>query len=191
MPGMQAEVDEVTTDLQNVAILCAARNSVYHSLAGVEVYDATRDVRTFNGGMPIVAHPPCRSWSAYCAHQAKPEPGEKELGPLCVDWLRKCGGVLEHPAHSRLWDACGLPQPGETAGGLWSMAVSQAWWGFDQRKSTWLCFARVPKSAVEVPYRLHESRGDKRRWQVLSKHQRSATTRAFAEWLIAVARLTK
>lgn len=67
------------------------------------------DVRTFQGGMPIVGHPPCRSWSAFCRHQAKPLLGEKELAPFVVEHLRKCGGVMEHPAHSTLWDALNLP----------------------------------------------------------------------------------
>ena len=88
-----------------VAVLCVSKNSIYKRIERVEAFDLARDARTFGGGMPVVAHPPCRSWSAYCAHQAKPLAGEKELGPLCVAWLRECGGVLEHPAHSRLFAA--------------------------------------------------------------------------------------
>ena len=42
--------------------------------------------------MSVVCHAPCRPWSAHCAHQAKPEPGEKELGPFCAEMLRKWGG---------------------------------------------------------------------------------------------------
>lgn len=174
-----------------VAVLCVASKSVYHSLPGVEAFDPKRDVRTFAGGMPVVAHPPCRSWSAYCAHQAKPEPGEKDLGPLCVDWLRKCGGVLEHPAHSRLWDACRLPKPGWShSRGLWSAEVLQAWWGDTRSKSTWLCFFGISPLDVEWPLRLHDANGDRRRWQVMSKTQRSATTEAMARWLVETARKT-
>lgn len=106
-----------------MAALCVAPRSVYHALPEVDAYDLRRDVRSFAGGLPVVAHPPCRAWSAYCAHQAKPLPGEKDLGPLCVEWLRKEGGVLEHPAHSRLFAACGLPRPGETRGDLWTVGV--------------------------------------------------------------------
>jgi hypothetical protein len=173
-----------------VAILCAARKSYYHSMAGCEVYDIERDVRTFAGGMPIVAHPPCRSWSAFCAHQAKPLLGEKELGPLCVEWLRECGGVLEHPAHSRLWDHCDLPTPGEPErGGLWSLAVQQSWWGDSRTKNTWLLFAGVaPSDLPPIPYTLRESHGDRRKWQLMSKTQRAATPPAMAEWLVSVAR---
>lgn len=178
--------------MRTVAALCVAKTTAYRAMEGVECYDQSRDVRTFAGGMPVVAHPPCRSWSAYCAHQAKPDPGEKELGPLCVDWLRKCGGVLEHPAHSRLWDACDLPKPGEPSrGGVWSMAVRQAWWGDSRHKATWLAFCGVDPAAVVVPYVLRDSRGDRRRWQLMSKRQRSATCAEFARWLVDVARAAK
>lgn len=171
-----------------VAVLCVAPKSIYRSITGVECYDRNRDVRTFLGGMPVVAHPPCRSWSAYCAHQAKPVPGEKELGPLCVSWLQKCGGVLEHPAHSRLFDACSLPKPGETQGRLWTVEVLQAWWGDTRTKTTWLCFSGIPRRSVQFPIRLHDPAGDRRRWQVMSHTQRSASNPALAEWLVGVAR---
>lgn len=175
--------------MRTVAVLCVAPKSIYKAIPGVECYDPTRDVRTFAGGMPVVAHPPCRSWSAYCAHQAKPEPGEKDLGPLCVEWLRKCGGVLEHPAHSRLFDACNLPKPGWTSrSDLWSMEVWQAWWGYSMRKKTWLCFSGISPNDVHFPIVLHSAGGDRRREQLMSKAQRSATHPALAEWLVETAR---
>lgn len=182
---------ETIEAMKTVAVLCVAARSIYHSLTGVECYDVKRDVRTFAGGMPVLAHPPCRSWSAYCAHQSKPTPGEKELGPLCVDWLRKCGGVLEHPAHSRLWDACGLPKPGWThRRDLWTAEVLQAWWGDSRTKTTWLCFFGVHPNSVKWPLKLHDPHGDRRRWQLLNSTSRSATHPAMAEWLVQTARLS-
>lgn len=171
-----------------VAVLCVAPKSIYRTLPGVECYDAKRDARTFTGGMPVVAHPPCRTWSAYCAHQAKPEPGERELGPLCVRWLKLCGGILEHPAHSRLFDFCELPKPGETFDGLWTAAVWQAWWGDSRTKATWLCFSGIKPSDVKFPLQLHEPHGDRRRWQLMSHTRRSATCPEFAAWLVETAR---
>lgn len=178
--------------IRQVAALCVAGNSVYKTLDGVDCYDARRDVRTFPGGMPVVAHPPCRSWSAFTAQQAKPPPGEKELGPLCVDILRREGGVLEHPAHSRLFSYCGLPPPGETAGYLTTIYVEQAWWGYPMRKATWLCLSMVDINQLDVPYVKHNSRsgvGDRRRQQVMSKNQRAATCLPLAQWLVEAARL--
>lgn len=175
-----------------IAVLCVAKNSIYKSLHGVDCYDIDRDCRTFPGGMPVVAHPPCRSWSAYCAHQAKPMPGEKELGPWCVEQLRQWGGVLEHPAHSRLWAECNLPTPGSSRGSEWAMQVEQSWWGDTRKKLTWLAFVGIDKASLpDVPYCLRDSHGDRRRWQLMSKHQRSATVRPFAEWLVAAASMAK
>jgi hypothetical protein len=181
--------------LDPVAVLCCAKNSVYKTLQNVECYDTKRDVRTFAGRMKIVAHPPCAPWSAYCSHQWKPVDGIKELGPLCVDWLRKCGGVLEHPAHSRLFDACKLPKPGWTVGWkkgempIWSMEVLQGWWGDTRSKETWLCFFGIHPTDFRVPFRFVDAAGDRRRWQLMSKTQRSATHPAMAEWLVQTARL--
>lgn len=189
-----AEIESATsTDARPVAALCVAPNSLYKDFPGVECYDMNRDVRTFQGGMPVIAHPPCRTWSAFTAHQAKAPPGEKELGLICADWLREEGGVLEHPAHSRLFDAAGLPKPGQRLGDLYTMLVHQAWWGYTMRKATWLCFSRVDVRALTIPYRHHDSRegeGDRRRQQVMSKHQRAATCPALARWLVNAARMT-
>ena len=182
--------------MKTIAILCAAKSSAYHHMEEVEVYDVARDMRTFQGGMPVIAHPPCRSWSAYCAHQAKPDPGEKELGPLCVQWLRECGGILEHPAHSRLFDFCKLPKPSWTVGWkksempVWTMEVLQGWWGDSRSKTTWLCFFDIPPGSVRIPLRFVNPEGDRRRWQLMSKIQRSATHPAMCKWLVETARLT-
>lgn len=174
-----------------IAALCVSRNSIYKTLPGVDCYDMDRDVRTFNGGVPIVAHPPCRAWSAYCAHQAKPLPGEKELAPMCVNLLKQNGGVLEHPAHSRLWQALDLPRPGETRDGLWCIQVNQSWWGDTRTKKTWLLFSGVDKGDVVLPFALHNANGDRRRWQVMSKIQRAATCEPLARWLVEIASRTR
>lgn len=174
-----------------VSILCASRNSAYHDLEDVEVYDPDRDARTFSGGTPIVAHPPCRAWSVKTSQLAKPAPGEKELALWCVERLRDCGGILEHPAYSTLFAAANLPRPTEGhRHGLWSIEVWQAWWGFPMKKATWLVFAGIHPRDVHFPYALHPKGGDLRTGQLLSTKQRSATTPAFARWLVHTARLS-
>lgn len=171
-----------------VAVLCADSISVYHSIEAADVYDEKRDARTFRGGVPVVAHPPCRAWSAYCRHQAKPPPGEAELGPMCVAWLALCGGVLEHPAHSRLWAEMDLPLPGDGVRGcFWAAAVKQVWWGGPVVKNTWLLFAHIPPAAVEFPFVLHDPKGDREKWNRLSKRKRAATPEAMARWMISTA----
>lgn len=174
--------------MKTISALCVAPRSIYKSFEQVECFDRRRNVVTFTSNTPIVAHPPCRAWSRFTRQQAKPEPGEKDLGPLCVGFLRECGGVLEHPAHSHLWEHCKLPYPNESKGSLWCMEVHQAWWGHPLRKKTWLLFNRIPKEIVEIPFLLHHGGNDRRRQQVMSKAQRSATPPDFAQWLVNLAR---
>lgn len=183
--------------MRTVAALCVSGNSVYKAMPNVIAYDARRDARTFAGGMPLVAHPPCRLWSAYTKHQAKsPDPeAEKGLGLWCVSQAKTWGGVVEQPAHSGLWEAAGLPVPGSSANKptAFSIEVSQAWWGYPMLKATWLYFHGVEWSSLTFPTKKHphDSRagiGDRRRQQLMSKNQRAATNQAFADWLIAAAR---
>jgi hypothetical protein len=176
---------------RTVSILCAARNSVYKSLPSLEVYDVVRDCRTFDGSTPIVAHPPCRAWSAFCAQQSKAPPEEKELAPWCVSKLKEVGGVLEHPAHSRLWNVLNLPPPGIRNRDIWTLEVWQQWWGYPMKKATWLLICGIaPREIPDIPYRIQNSGGDRRRQQLMSRNQRAATNQAFAQWLVDTARRT-
>ena len=80
---------------QRVAVLCVAGNSIYHTIPNVEAYDINRDVRTFDGSLPVVAHPPCRSWSAYCAHQAATARRETTRAAVrgMAQEVRRCAGT--------------------------------------------------------------------------------------------------
>lgn len=179
----------------SIAILCAARNSVYKTLPNLDVYDIDRDARTFQGGMPVVAHPPCRHWSAFCCHQAEQfsKDAEQALGRWCVKQVQVNGGVLEQPAHSRLWEACSLPEPGQDARpSSWSMELPQFWFGDTREKNTWLYFHGLAKADLpQIPFRLKPEGGDRRIWQLMSsKNQRERTPKLFAEWLVECARRT-
>lgn len=177
-----------------VAILCAAKNSIYKEIRGLDVYDEDRGANMFPGGMPVIAHPPCRCWSAYCSHQARPVDREAEmlLGKWCVGQVRLYGGILEQPAHSRLFAAAGLPCPKDSRHLVkdFSLEVSQFWFGDRREKSTWLFFSQIPRSELpQIPFRLKPEGGDRRIWQLMSsKNQRSATPRAMALWLVQCAR---
>ena len=174
--------------MKTVAILCAARKSAYRDIPGVEIYDEVRDCRNFPGGMPVIAHPPCRSWSAFTAHQAKPMPGERDIGLWCCEQVKRWGGIIEQPAHSRLWQAASLPLPGSPQSrDSFSLAVWQAWWGYSMKKGTWLYFRGIDCTQIEIPFRLHVG-NDHRREQVMSHRQRAETLPRFAEWLVALAR---
>lgn len=167
-----------------IAALCVHRNSVYRSIQEVECYDIERDARTFPGAMPVIAHPPCRSWSAFCGHQAKPAPGERELALWCVEQVKQWGGILEQPAHSRLWEAADLPVVGYGNEQAFSIEVWQAWWGYPMKKGTWLFFSKIRPESVELPFILHPEDVDRSREQLMSHAERSRTTPAFALWLV-------
>lgn len=150
-----------TDGLARVAVLFARADSHYKALPGCEVYDATRDARTYDGPWPVVAHPPCRAW-ATLRHHALPRPDERNLARLAVALVREFGGVLEHPAHSKAWGAFGLLKP--TAGAGWQRAdgyavcyVEQGHYGHASRKPTWLLAAGV----AELPD-LNWTKGEQR-----------------------------
>ena len=128
----------------DVAVLCCTPSSVYKSLA-VDCYDVYRDARTYAGWLPVVAHPPCRSWGRL-RHMASPFQGERALALHSVQQVRRCGGVLEHPAGSLLWSDLpefgAYPLPAVGAGvdhfGGFSMSLYQSDFGHPAPKHTWL-----------------------------------------------------
>lgn len=184
-----------------IAALFVRADSIYKSLPGVDAWDADRDARLWPGGIPCIAHPPCRAWSRL-RHFARPVPGEREYALWALTQVRRWGGVLEHPAASLLWREAELPRPGtffaRDAWGGWSMAVWQFWWGHRASKPTWLYIVGVASSAIPpVPLRLGEpthvvqSRlpaGTSR--PHISRAERDQTPPAFAAWLVEVARVT-
>ena len=150
-----------------VAVLFARADSHYKTLPNVEVYDMERDARTYDGPWPVVAHPPCRSWSVAKAF-AKPQPGERDLAPWAVEQVRKWGGVLEHPKGSALWGHCNLPAPGKRDEfGGWTKPILQMWWGHRAEKPTLLYIVGIepgelpafPLALGEAPRVLFNKRG--------------------------------
>lgn len=134
-----------------VAALYVARNGPYFGLLGVDqCWDVERDATTYRGPWPIVAHPACGPWGKL-RHLYRGGEGGPELAIKAVDQVRQWGGVLEHPAHSRLWLHCGLPKPGEPADehGGYTVAINQCDWGHTCRKPTWLYCVRVDREVAE------------------------------------------
>jgi hypothetical protein len=84
------------------AALFVREDSAYKKRPEWEAFDAKRDATSYDGDLPVVAHPPCRAWGQL-SHMANPRPGEKELAFFAVDQVRRCGGILEHPAGSKLF----------------------------------------------------------------------------------------
>jgi hypothetical protein len=139
----------------SAAVLFARKNSIYKQFPELDVFDIKRDARTWQGGLPVIAHPPCRAWGKL-RHMANPRHDEKQLAILSVDLVRKFGGVLEHPSTSTLWPEKGLPSPGniDQFGGF-TLPISQNWFGHKAQKNTFLYIVGVsPSDIPPMPFEL-------------------------------------
>ena len=175
----------------------------------MDPWDIQRDARLYRGPWPVVAHPPCERWGRFAkgsmtnqVHQVGDDGGCFEAA---LASLMRCGGVLEHPAHSKAWDAYGLRKPQRTgwsyddAKGLWVCEVEQGHYGHRARKPTWL-LACGPKPADLIwgpsPQRLPQKRLEERGYKSASRcgmvanmstRQRQRTPLPFRELLLELA----
>ncbi len=135
-----------------IAALYVETGGCYFGLEDVDPWDKGRDARQYPGPHPIIAHPPCERWGRYW-HGSPRKPHQYRLGDdggcfkAALIALEAYGGVLEHPAHSRAWEAFDLPRPdhrgGWTGRSLLSCHVEQGHYGHMSRKATWLLAARI------------------------------------------------
>ena len=179
-------------NLRPISALFVSGRSIYKHLPGVEAFDRKRGVQSFDGKTPIIAHPPCRCWSKYFASQARPvdREAEMELGRWAVRTVMQCGGVLEQPAKSALWEACQLPGPGDRSDPFcYTVYVEQSWFGFPTPKPTWLLVCGVPPGSLPAPPMrlMNHSRMSFNR---MSQFNRSRTLQSFAGYLCQIARAT-
>lgn len=182
--------------MKNVAVLFARKDSIYKQFNNCDVYDIYRDARNFQGGIPIIAHPPCRAWGQL-SHLAKPTPGEKELAAWAVWKIRENGGILEHPLYSKLWKFLNLPKGAQIDSfGGFSVYIDQFWFGHKASKPTLLYICGIPPCELpnyslrfELPTHLltqwNSPRG--KRLPEVSKAEREHTPIYLAEWLINTA----
>lgn len=190
--------------LAPVAVLFVRPGSVYKAIPGCRTYGLPmQDARNYPGGMPIVAHPPCRAWSCLKAF-ARPRPGERRLAVWSVLQVRRNGGILEHPKGSGLWRSMCLPKPGcdPDAWGGWTIEVDQFHFGHKARKRTWLYIVGTadvpsmphrdgePTHVIDRPGRRRKTErpntAGQKPW--CTKAECEATPPAFAEWLVDLAR---
>lgn len=135
-----------------VDALFVAPRSIYKTiLVDENCWDEKRDARLYDGDGPVLLHPPCAAWCQLAgvreARYGYPRGEDGGLFEFAIDVLDRLGGVLEHPAYSKAWDAYQLPKPvvkGWTyhaLQGLWVCQVSQCAYGHRARKRTWLLYA--------------------------------------------------
>jgi hypothetical protein len=187
-----------------IAALYVETNGTYFDLDGVDPWDEARDARRYAGPHPVVAHPPCNRWAYTLAPLNERRYGLKvgEDGG-CFDAallaVRRCGGVLEHPAYSLAWARFGLPRPvnkqqwtePDAYGGR-SIFVEQGHYGHKARKGTYLYavgteypdLIRGKARAVGMVSNTNPVRGLPR----LSSKEAKATPPAFRALLLRLAR---
>ncbi len=167
-----------------IAALFVRSDSYYQDFSFVDCYDIIRGAENFNSDLPVIAHPPCRSWSRLRKF-AKPRDGEKELALNALNLVRKNGGVLEHPSGSLLWKEKNLPAPGSRDENGICISVPQNWFGHKARKNTFLYICGLDYCEVPAfPYHLGEA--EKTVSGHLSKRQRELTPYPFAEFLVTI-----
>ena len=191
---MREQSERISDHERFVSVLFARDDSIYKTLPNCDVWDKQRDAMQWPGGNPVVAHPPCRAWGRL-RQFAKPEPGEKEFALWAVERVRENGGVLEHPAQSTLWEAAGLPTPGQRDSfGGWTLPIHQHCFGHRAEKKTWLYICGcTPQEIPALPLKLgkatHCIRPTKNypRLPSVTKAEREHTPPQLATWLVELA----
>ena len=190
-----------------IAALFVQPNGCYSGMNGIDMWPELRDARLYDGGLPVIAHPPCQLWGAMAAVNYSRWGGEHNRPgndggcfASALASVNRCGGVLEHPAKSRAWAAHGLDKPkgkGWQQSGLgWVCDVWQSAYGHRANKATWLYYKgnqppfdlrwdRVP-GTHQIGF--HDQRGKSANKPTLYKKEANATPIEFRNELIKLAR---
>ena len=191
-----------------VAALFVEVGGSYYDVPGVEPWDEWRDARRYDGQYPVVAHPPCQRWTQIGAaafarwggeHNRPGNDGGCFASALLA--LRRCGGVLEHPAKSSAFEHFGIMAP---TGSGWQRIGEQEWicevwqsaYGHRANKATWLLYHGErppfelrwsrPTGSHQVGFR--DSRGAASNKPTVGKREAIQTPLEFRDELIALAR---
>lgn len=195
--------------MKPIAALFVDADGIYPLMPNVNAWDQSRDARKYIGHDPVVAHPPCQLWGKFAKVNYARWGGEHNKpgndGGCFVSALesvKRCGGVLEHPADSYAWRAFDLtkPLPGRwsvhsRASHSWVCEVWQSAYGHKARKRTWLFYVGQrpaemnwarPNGTHQIGF--HDQRGKAANKPTISGKAASATPPAFAQALINLAR---
>lgn len=185
-----------------IAALFVATDGCYFGLPNVDPWDAPRDARGYADSASVVAHPPCQLWINFASLNYKRYGGEHNRPgndggcfESALASVRRCGGVLEHPAQSHAWARYGLPKPPaqgwhSEVPGEWVCEVWQSAYGHKARKRTWLFYAGVnqPRDCdwTKNPGVAQCGWFDRKK-PTLSKREAIATPIKFRDFLISLA----
>ena len=146
----------------------------------------------YGGPHPVVAHPPCQRWGKFW----KGQPGNIKRGfferkgddqgcfKSALFDVRRYGGVIEHPEHSKAWDHFGLMKPPRLGGwveadeyGGWTCRVEQGRYGHYAPKPTWL-YAVDVTPLPELRWGVYRVKDEDFPPEALKKHGRSYCRKA-------------
>lgn len=190
-----------------IAALFVQPDGCYINDTRIDPWPEWRDARLYDGALPVVAHPPCQLWGALAAvnfarwggeHNRPGNDGGCFASALAS--VRRCGGVLEHPAKTKAFAAHGITKPSghgwkRSECGGWVCEVWQSAYGHRANKATWLYYYGNqapfdltwdrPKGTHQVGFQ--DQRGKARNKPTLSKREANATPSEFREELIKLA----
>lgn len=179
--------------MSQISILFCNEDSIYDTL-NVATYKKSNDYTNFPGQTSIIAHPPCQQWSRMRSF-SKPCIKDKILAPIALAFVRKYGGVLEHPNGSLLWKIMNINRSSKVDKyGGYTISVDQKWWGHPCKKSTLLYIVGCPiKDLPIMPISFDATEysigNSNKSIKEIPKAKRSNTPVRFARWLIQVAEI--
>ena len=157
----------MSNERHEIAALFVETGGRYFGLAHVDPWDIERDARKYKGALPVVAHPPCFLWVNLAAVNWKryqrelpawyPGGSDGDCFASALAAVRRCGGVLEHPAGSWAWQHFNLTRPTKIG---WQRCavrsdefVYEVWqsaYGHKARKRTWLLYKGAPPRTTRL-----------------------------------------
>jgi len=179
--------------MEKIPILFVLPGSQYKTYPFTDCYDEERNALLFSGNDAIIAHPPCRLWGRL-SHFSKAPPIERLLAIWAIIQVRKNGGILEHPAGSRLFRKMRIPLDGTTDQyGGYLISINQHWFGFQARKRIYLYILGCTRSQLpQVPLNfsaITHSVSTSRNYLELDKSKNSVTVPQLCEWLFEIQRI--
>lgn len=191
-----------------VAVLFADPIGIYSKIQDIEIWCKDRDGRLYADNKRVVAHPPCQLWGKFAKINFARWGGEHNRPgndggcfESALASVKRCGGVLEHPADSYAWSRYALVRP---AGIGWIVAGEREWvcevwqsaYGHPARKRTWLFYSGQnpppklnwdrPQGTHQIGF--HDQRGKAANKPTISGRAASATPMEFALALIKIAK---
>ena len=177
-----------------IAALYVETDGAYFGLPDVDPWDEKRNALNYAGPYRVVAHPPCKHWSLMGQCRGyKPRDEDYAMFGHALEWVCRCGGVLEQPAHSKAWREFGLARPSaegwtsQLGDPGWTCEVDQAHYGHPANKMTWLYYVGPeppPLKWGRAPFTGRTVRSDGGG----GRDQRSRTPIAFRDLLLSLAR---